>query len=74
MLSSYLIIRPFRLLDTIGLSDLWRKQLGKAEFVAFQASARGGGVRVRVVKDRALLGGRAVTVARGELLVEGDEP
>ena len=29
-------------------------------------------VKVRVVKDRALLGGRAVTVARGELLAEGD--
>jgi PhzF family phenazine biosynthesis protein len=55
------------------LADFWRKRLGKTEFVAFQASARGGVVRVRVVKDRALLGGRAVTVARGELLVEGNE-
>jgi len=50
------------------LGDFWRKRLGKTEFVAFQASARGGVVRVRVVKDRALLGGRAVTVSRGELL------
>ena len=50
------------------LGDCWRKRLGKTEFVAFQASARGGVVRVRVVKDRALLGGRAVTVSRGELL------
>ncbi len=56
------------------LADFWRKRLGKMEFVAFQASARGGVVKVRVVKDRALLGGRAVTMARGELLVEGDEP
>jgi hypothetical protein len=40
--------------------------------VAFQASARGGVVKVRVVRDRALLGGRAVTVARGELLI-GEE-
>jgi PhzF family phenazine biosynthesis protein len=55
------------------LADFWRKRLGKTEFVAFQASARGGVLRVRVVGDRALLGGRAVTVARGELLVEGDE-
>ena len=31
-------------------------------------------MKVRVVKDRAFLGGKAVTVARGELLVEGDEP
>ena len=42
--------------------------------MAFQASARGGVIRVRVVKDRALLGGKAVTVARGELLVGGDGP
>ena len=55
------------------LADFWRKRLGKTEFVGFQASARGGVVRVRVVKDRALLGGRAVTVAKGELLVEGEE-
>jgi hypothetical protein len=40
----------------------------------FQASARGGVVKVRVVGDRAMLGGRAVTVARRELLVEEDEP
>ncbi len=54
------------------LADYWRKRLGKTEFVAFQASARGGVVRVRVMKDRALLGGKAVTVAKGELLIEGD--
>ena len=53
------------------LVDFWRKRLGKTEFVAFQASARGGVVKVRVVKDRAFLGGKAVTVAKGELLVEG---
>jgi PhzF family phenazine biosynthesis protein len=51
------------------LADFWRKRLGKTEFVAFQASARGGVVKVRVVKDRALLGGKAVTMAKGELLV-----
>ena len=54
------------------LADCWHKRLGKTEFVAFQASAWGGVVVVRVVKDRALLGGRAVTIAKGELLVEGD--
>ncbi len=56
------------------LADFWRKRLGKTEFMAFQASARGGVVKVRVGKDRALLGGRAVTIARGELLVEENEP
>jgi phospholipase C len=56
------------------LGDFWSKRLGKKEFVAFQASARGGVVRVRVTKNRAFLGGKVVTVARGELLVEGDVP
>src|SRR5205085_11090083 len=47
------------------LAAFWRKRLGKSEFVAFQASARGGVVRVRVSGDRVFLGGTAVTVARG---------
>ena len=51
------------------LGDYWRKRLNKTQFTAFQASARGGVVKVRVVKDRAFLGGNAVTVAKGELLV-----
>jgi PhzF family phenazine biosynthesis protein len=55
------------------LGNFWRNRLGKTEFIAFQASARGGVVRVRVTKDRAFLSGQAVTVAQGELLVGGDE-
>src|SRR5262245_54694813 len=43
------------------LGDFWRKRLGKSEFVALQASARGGVVKVRVTKDRAILGGKAIT-------------
>jgi hypothetical protein len=43
--------------------------LGKDSFTAFQASARGGVVHVTVVGDRVELGGRAVTVWKGELLV-----
>jgi PhzF family phenazine biosynthesis protein len=54
------------------LGDFWSKRLDKKEFVAFQASTRGGVVKVRVTKDRAFLGGTAVTVAKGELLIEGD--
>jgi predicted PhzF superfamily epimerase YddE/YHI9 len=34
---------------------------------AFQASSRGGVVRVRVSGDRVILGGHAVTVFKGEL-------
>ena len=51
------------------LADFWRKQLGKTSFVAYQASARGGIVHVRVHGNRVYLGGEAVIVAKGELLV-----
>jgi PhzF family phenazine biosynthesis protein len=50
------------------LGPFWNKRLNKNEFVAYQASARGGAVRVRVSGDRVYLGGQAVTVLRGELL------
>lgn len=50
------------------LGPYWQRILGKSEFVAYQASARGGQVRVRVNGDRVILGGQAVTVLRGELL------
>ena len=50
------------------LGDFWSKRLGKTEFVAYQASARGGVVRLRVGDERVCLQGQAVTVTRGELL------
>ncbi len=50
------------------LGVYWSKRLHKEEFVAYQASARGGVVRVRVQGDRVILGGQAVTVMRGELV------
>jgi PhzF family phenazine biosynthesis protein len=50
------------------LADFWQKRLGKSEFAAVQASERGGVLSVRVSGERAILGGRALTVARGELL------
>jgi len=51
-----------------ALGPYWQARLGKSDFVAYQASPRGGVVRVRVVGDRVKLGGKAVTVLRGELL------
>jgi predicted PhzF superfamily epimerase YddE/YHI9 len=51
------------------LAPYWQKRLGKDEFRAFQASARGGILRVRVDGDRVLIAGQAVTVLRGELTV-----
>ncbi|HEY9663760.1 MAG TPA: PhzF family phenazine biosynthesis protein [Allocoleopsis sp.] len=49
------------------LAPFWQARLGKAEFLAYQASARGGVVKVRCEGDRVVLGGQAVTVMRGEL-------
>jgi PhzF family phenazine biosynthesis protein len=51
------------------LGPYWGEVLGKDELMAFQASARGGVIRVRVGPERVYLGGKAVTVMRGELLV-----
>jgi PhzF family phenazine biosynthesis protein len=49
------------------LGPFWGQRLGKKEVLGYQASARGGTVRVRMRGDRVLLGGRAVTVMRGKL-------
>lgn len=50
------------------LAPFWRDVLGKDEFLAFQASRRGGVVKVRYSGgNRVFLGGQAVTVMRGEL-------
>jgi PhzF family phenazine biosynthesis protein len=51
-----------------ALGPYWGNRLGKTEFTAYQASARGGVVRVRLAGDRVILGGQAVTVMTGELL------
>jgi PhzF family phenazine biosynthesis protein len=51
-----------------ALGPFWQARLGKSDFTAYQASPRGGTVRVRVAGDRVKLGGKAVTVLRGELL------
>jgi len=50
------------------LAPYWAAKLGREELTGFQASKRGGVVRVRHAGDRVHLGGQAVTVMRGELL------
>jgi PhzF family phenazine biosynthesis protein len=50
-----------------ALGPYWSERLGKSSFLAYQASARGGVVRVTVDDDRVRLGGTAVTVSRGML-------
>ncbi len=50
------------------LAPYWGARLGKREMVGYQASARGGIVRVAMEGDRVKLRGQAVTILRGELL------
>ncbi|MEH2378549.1 MAG: PhzF family phenazine biosynthesis protein [Nostoc sp.] len=51
------------------LAAFWRDRLHKDEFLAYQASSRGGVVKVYYDGgDRVFLGGQAVTVMRGELI------
>lgn len=52
-----------------ALAPFWGARLGKTEMTAFQASPRGGVVKVRVAGDRVYLAGQAVTVLRGQLLI-----
>jgi len=49
------------------LAPYWAGRLGKTEMSAYQASSRGGEVRMRLVGERVILGGQAVTVLAGEL-------
>ena len=51
-----------------ALAPYWAEKLGRTEFNAYQASARGGQMRVNLDGARVRLAGRAVTMLRGELL------
>lgn len=50
------------------LAPYWAHRMGKNELVGYQASPRGGTVRVRLRNDRVVLGGQAVTVFGAEML------
>jgi PhzF family phenazine biosynthesis protein len=50
------------------LGPFWGERLGKTDLRAYQASPRGGELRVRLTGERVGLAGRAVTVLRGQLL------
>jgi predicted PhzF superfamily epimerase YddE/YHI9 len=52
-----------------ALTPFWAERLGRTEMVGYQASRRGGVVRVALKDDRVLLTGHAVTVIDGELTV-----
>lgn len=53
-----------------ALAPFWSARLGKQEMRAYQASARGGELIVRLAGDRVILCGQAVTVLAGELVGE----
>lgn len=50
------------------LTPHWAQRLGRTELLGYQASRRGGFVRVRLDGDRVKLAGQAITIFRGELL------
>ena len=52
------------------LAPYWAEKLGQTEMVGYQASARGGTVRVKLAGDRVVLSGQAVTVMHAELRQE----
>jgi PhzF family phenazine biosynthesis protein len=51
-----------------ALTPFWSERLGKSEMIGYQASVRGGVVKVRMMGDRVVLSGQAVTVMRADLL------
>lgn len=52
-----------------ALAPYWQRRLRKDDFVAYQASARGGELHVALNGDRVILRGQAVTVLNGSLNV-----
>ncbi len=52
------------------LAEYWAKKTGKSDLVGFQASRRGGIVTMRLRENRVILGGQAVVVSEGTLLVD----
>ncbi|MEJ6980240.1 PhzF family phenazine biosynthesis protein [Pedobacter sp. P351] len=51
------------------LTTYWSKRLGKTEMLAYQASTRGGEVKVKLAGDRVLFSGKAVTVVAGYFIL-----
>jgi PhzF family phenazine biosynthesis protein len=51
------------------LGPFWKRRLNKDNFTAYQASERGGVLKVLVSGNRVYLSGQAVTVTQGELLI-----
>jgi PhzF family phenazine biosynthesis protein len=52
------------------LGPYWQRKLNKNEFIAYQASERGGYIKVRVEGERVFLSGNAVTVFSINLITD----
>ncbi len=50
------------------LADYWSKRLHKQQFIAYQASSRGGVLHIHIKNDRVLLTGKAITIMAGNWL------
>jgi PhzF family phenazine biosynthesis protein len=50
------------------LGPYWGKKLKKSKLIGKQLSKRGGVVQVSLLDDRVILGGKAVTIFRGEIV------
>ncbi len=50
-----------------ALAPYWCEQLGRKDFLGFQASSRGGLIGVELNGDRVFLSGEAVVVLKGKM-------
>ena len=50
-----------------SLAPYWAERLGKKNFFAYQASPRGGELKITLKDDRVLLSGEAVTIMEGKI-------
>jgi predicted PhzF superfamily epimerase YddE/YHI9 len=50
-----------------SLAPYWAERLGKKEFFAYQASPRGGELKISLKDERVLLSGEAVTIMEGKI-------
>lgn len=50
------------------LADYWQQKLNKKSFLAYQASPRGGSLKITIVEDRVHLFGQAITILEGKWL------
>ncbi|MFA6038050.1 MAG: PhzF family phenazine biosynthesis protein [Legionellales bacterium] len=55
------------------LAHYWQQKLGQSQFNAYQASSRGGELKILIKDDRVHITGTAITMLQGELQVDINE-